>query len=646
MKKSFFTGVVLITLLVFFSANCSSEVIILNETKEQLYSVENVLVSGDLNANSLNLKGKGEVILGENVKVYLLGPSSDVLIRDVLVNGKATTVSFDKDGYFFLVPGTGKFDFTCAMDIRTIGQIQLYVRGPINELNFNLENGYAINGDEYGLYNKQVIIQRAEKAAMLVDGNFRYTYGERDEFLYQLNLQSFGSSLGRYVLDLKNNEIVSTVVGALKWEQSGNRLILDLEGNTASLEIRGLFNSNQLRIPLKEDRHHVLIESDPEKKITITTYAKEIDLSESPLGAQYSNARAFLASGDDVFQITVKKLELLPSLAATVDSAVNRIAITEKGSILGELTYRYKNTGMDYIEIDTPGTPLYASTGYSAVKLTKDNKLLLSFPKTSYGNLELLYFNTTDALGWISMIDVPLAKTELPISTATTTIYLPEDQFVVKTFGAKGGSELPTLTSTALFVIIFGILSAVLRKRAMFIAPYLVFTYVLMHFSLGLFLLWTAMTLALIVKKHTQGIPALKMIIAGAAAFLILAIILVVPLMLIWQMGVFNMGGAAPVEYEADYAMVQRAEAPVFKEMNAIGTGEGAITVPTRTGVLPVKMELPTLGKTITVKNDLVTKEKQVELKLLLVSTNFKYLAYLIALIALAVCKMEYMKEK
>ncbi|MBM3309387.1 MAG: hypothetical protein FJY77_03950, partial [Candidatus Altiarchaeales archaeon] len=422
---------------------CSAEIIVLNETKEQLYAIESVLVSGDLNVNSLKITGKGEVILGESVKVYLFGPSSDILIRDVLVNGKTTTVSFDENGYFFLAPAVGKFDFTGVMDIRTIGQIQLYVRGPINELKFNLQGGYAINGDEYGLYEQEVIIQRAEKAAMLVDGSFRYSYAERDEFLYQLNLRSFGSSLGRYVLDLNNGEQVSDVVGALKWEQSGSKLVLDLEGNTASLSIRGLFSSTQIRIPLEEDKHHVLIESDPEKKITIDTLAKEIDLSESTIGYQYSNARAFLASGSDVFQISVKKLDLLPSLAASVRHASNRIAITGKGSILGELTYSYANTGMDYVEIDAPGVPLYASTGGGAVKLTQDNKLLLSFPKTSYGSLDLLYFNTTDSLGWFSIVDVPLAKTEIPITTASTTVYLPADQFVVKTFGAEGGSELP-----------------------------------------------------------------------------------------------------------------------------------------------------------------------------------------------------------
>ncbi|MDD5112129.1 MAG: hypothetical protein PHG85_06260 [Candidatus Altiarchaeota archaeon] len=645
MDRTMVLGLVLALCIVLMMGAPSAEIIVINETKEQLYAVESVLLSGDLSSNSLTIAGNGEVILGENVKIYLFGPSPDILIRDVSVNGQPTTVSFDKDGYFFLAPEKGKFDFTGRMDIRTIGQITLHVRGPLNELKFKLDHGYSLNGDEYGLYDKDVIIQRSEKSALLVDGNFRYTYAERDEFYYQLGLQSFGSSLGRYTLYLNNNERVSSVDGVLKWEQAGNTLLLDLEGSKASVGIRGLFSSTSLRIPLKEDRHHVLIESDPEKRITISTTAKELDLSESPLSPQYSNARAFLASGYEAFEITVKQLDLLPSLAATADRATNRIAITKKGSIVGELTYSpYKNTGLDYIEIETPGVPLYASTGGGAVKLTKDNTLLLSFPKTNYGSLDLVYFNTTSPLGLFSVVDVPTARTEdLIITEAATTIYLPADQFVIKTLGAEGGSELPSLYSVVVFVVIFGALGLALRKDAIFIAAYLLFTYILMYSSFELMLLWLGLSLALLVRRVLPGTSTLKWLLAGAAAFVVIGIILIVPLAFIFQMGAFSMGSAPSKEYEtSDYAVIESAQAPMIKSLREIGSGEGAISVPTRTGVLPVKLELPTMGKSITLHHDLVSKEEQVALTLLLVSTDLKYIGYLIGLCALSVAVRRY----
>ncbi len=642
MKKSKLILVVLV-LLAFSVLASATEIIVLNDTEERLYSLDDVLLSGDLATNELSIRGRGEVILGKNVKVYLFGPSSDLLVEDIVVNDAPASISFDDQGYFF-VAEKGVFKFNGKLKIRTIGQIRLFVPGPMNQLRFNIQHGYAIDGDRFGLYKNDVIIQRAEKVSMLVDGSFRYTYAERNEFLYQINFKAFGSTLGSYTLPLENNEVITSVSGAMKWEQKEDKLILDLEGADASVVIRGLFDSQSMRIPLEEDRHHVLIESDPEKKISITTTAQEIDLSESPLQPQYSNARAFLASKNDVFSVAVKKLDVLPSLAASVRSASNIVAITESGSVLGELTYSYANTGVDYLEVDVGGTPLYASTENSAVKLTKDEKLLLSFPKTTYGTLDLVYFTTRDGIKPVDLITIPTAKTDLPITTASTSIYLPKDYIVLETFGAPGGSELPPFKSAAFFAIIVGLLAFALKKDSRFAACYMLFAVGLVYFDVSLFLFLMAVTIILIIRKHLPQTPTLKWIIAGAGLLFAVGLIIAVGLGIIWQLGTFNMGGSSDVTMYADKAVLETASAPMFKGFERIGEGSGAITVPTRQGVLPVKLELPALGKTISVTNHLVTKENPVELKILVVAAWFKYLLYAVALIAGASAYKRYRK--
>ncbi len=642
MKK---TVLFLLIFLFAVSSTTAAEIIIINETEERIYTLDKVTLSGDLADDLLTIQGSGEVIQGENVKVYLFGPATDVLVTDLEVNGQETTVSFDDKGYFFMAD-EGLINLQGKLEIRTIGQIMLYVNGPINELNFDLEHGYAIEGDRFGVYNERIVLQRSEKVAMLVDGNFRYSYAERDRFQYMIKFKAFGRSLGRYTLDLPNNEIVSSVTGVMKWEQSGNRLLLDLESSEASVSVTGLFNSRDIRIPLREDKHHVLIESDPEKKTSISTGAREIDLSESPMSATYPNARAFIASRDDVIHITIKQLDLMPSLSASVSRATHRVAITEKGSIVGEMNYEYANTGVDYVEIDAPGTPLYASTARAAVKLTKDEKLLLSLPKTEHGNLDLVYFTTTRPLAPVALIEIPLAKTDLPITTSDTYIYLPEDYIVLDTLGAKGGSELPALDSTILFLIILFLLAAAVRYNKRFITGYIVFSAGLFYFNLGLFILLVALTLAAIARKHLPEGFNIKWVLAGAALLVAVFMFLLVPL-LVWQMGVFRMGSSGVDRMGGDYATVQEAAAPAaFKGLNVIGEDkEGAITVPTRTGVYPVKLELPRLGKTITVRNHLVTREKQLNIKVLLVAGWFKYLFYLISLIAGYMAYMEYRME-
>lgn len=625
----------LFALLFCFVLNVSAtSIIVLNDSVEKVYALEKVTLYGDVESNELDITGSGEALSGENVKVYLFGPASDVLVHGVYVNNKATTVSFDDKGYFFLVSSEGSFSFKGKLSIRTIGQIRLQVPGPMNELDFNLLQGYAIGGTQYGLYKDEVVIQRAEKVSMLVDGAFRYTYAERNQFYYVINFKAFGSTLGQYTINLKNSETVTSVSGALKWEQSGSKLVLDLESDKATVVVQGLFDSTSLKIPLTEDRHHVLIESDPEKKITVETYAQEVDLTESPLSAQYSNARAFLASKDDVFRITVKDLTVLPSLAAAVSSATNKIAVTSKGSVLGELVYSYANTGVDYIEVDIgDATPLYASTDRQAVKLTKEDKLLLSFPKTKYGTLDLVYFTTRNAISPVDVITIPLAKSELPITEATTQIYLPEDYYVVETLGAPGGSELPSAYSVIIFAIVVGAIGYLLKKDPKLAILYIVLTYGLMTFSMGLFLLIIAGSLALIARQFLSG-KSLAVIVGAGLVLAVVLMVLGAFAYFILEIG--GMGGPVDtIEYRGDYAMVEKAAmAPSFNAMETIGSGEGAISVPTREGVYPVKLELPELGKTITVKNYLVTKENQVELQVVLVAGYIKYLLYLVSLLA------------
>lgn len=632
-KKYLLVLIPLILVIISLSSLNSATIIVINETKEQLYALETVSISGDLESNSLVINGNGEVITGENVKVYLFGPASDILVKNVKVNGQDTSISFDDKGYFF-VSERGKFYFTGNLEIRTIGQIRLSVRGPMNELTFNLQHGYAIGGNKYGLYNSEIIIQRAEKVSMIIDGNFKYTYAEKNQFYYGIKFKAFGSTLGSYTLKLYNNEIVTSVTGALKWEQKGNNLVLDLGSSEANVIITGFFNSLNLRIPLEENRHHVVIESDPEKKISIQTTADEIDISQSTIPPTYSNARAFLASNSDIFYIDIKQLNVLPSLAASVRSSTNKLAITPKGSILGEMVYSYSNTGVDYIEVDIgkDARPLYASTERAPVKLTAEEKLLLSFPKTQYGTLDLVYFTTRNPIKPIDLIDIPLAKTELPITTATTQIYLSSDYFVLKTFGADGGSELPAFKAVLLFIIIICIISYFLMKDTEFMVSYLIFSIGLFYFDIGLFLLMIAITLILIVKKHMEG-KSLKFILLGGAVFFIIILFIIgILFIFVWQLGIFNMGGGTMTTSVGTYANVERAPTPEFKAMETIGTGEGAISVPTRTGVYPVKLELPNLGKMITVTTHLVTKENQPDIKVLIIASWFKYILYLISL--------------
>ncbi|MFO7710466.1 MAG: hypothetical protein R6V53_01750 [Candidatus Woesearchaeota archaeon] len=602
------------------------EIVIINETEKEFYAVDNIRLTGDLNEDQLRLDGSGEVIEGKNTKVYLFGPSKDILIKNLFVNGEKTTVSFDKKGYFFIAD-EGQFSFFADMMIRSLGQLKLDVPGPVNELNVNISHGYAVDGDRYGLYEDTIVIQRSEKVARTVDGAFRYSYAERNSFYYRLDLRSFGSSLGRYEMDLPNGEKVSQVTGALSWEQIGNRLVMELDESRATVVIQGYFDTATIRTPLKEEKHHVLIESDPEKKLTISTSAQELDVSEAPLPSQYSNSRVFLASYYEPINVDVKPLDLMPSAAAAVENLNTRIAITPEGGVLGEASYNYANTGVDYISADIPGTPLYAATRSGPVKLTKDEEFLLAFPKTNRGKLDLVYYDSVDPLGIISFIDVPVVNMKLPISEARTSIYLPNDQYVMGIFGAEGDSELPGFKSIMLFVIIMGIIGYFLfRNKLAFL--YVFFTGGMFFFDIRLFMLIAAASIVILIKKNFKMKWKWPLIIGGGIAVGILIIGAV--LMFLGSM----LGSATTESFDmANSKSVQYAqEAPMMDGMERVGGGEAEMSVPTRTGVMPVPLEVPRMGKTLTLTNYLVKEQKPLDIQILLVASWVKYIFFLLAL--------------
>lgn len=611
----------------------NAEVIILNQTVEKIYSIESLTLSGDLESNSLSLTGNGEVISGDNVRVYLLGPTSDILIRDLKVNDVSTPLSFDNRGYFFLMK-EGKFNLQAIIELgvtSSIGQINLNVPGPVNKLNSDLQHGYIV-GNNLGLLNDNIIIERSLVTLSTEEGEFKFTFSDENEFFYLFRFKSFGRALSAYQIGLQNGEIISSVNGATKWEQKNNDLFLYLEGNEATVTVDGIFNTRNISLPF---RGKVLIESDPQRKISLTTTEtiEEIDLSELTITPKYSNARAFLLNTPDYVDVSIDYLGLKPSLTATINQAANKIAITTTGSILGETNYYYSNTGLEYLKLDIDGIPLYAAANYQPVKLTEDNgNLFLSFPKMNNGQLTVSYFSTRSTMLPVDVINIPLARSDLPISEENTEIFLPKDVFVLETFGVKGGSELPSLKNIIIFSALMLLLGYLLigQSNLKFMLSFFIFIVGAYMFDIYFFFLVLGFCLVLILRRYTNPEQFKKILIIGGGIALVVLILL----------GVFGFLGSFISQrtvYREDYvsggAVVDKMTvAPTFQGLQKIGEGEGAITVATREGVLPVQMRIPDLGKSIRVTNHLVTKEHPTELRVLVISEWFLYVFYLIAL--------------
>ncbi|MGA1791227.1 MAG: hypothetical protein ACMUIM_07060 [bacterium] len=629
----------------------ASKIIIIPEEPEEKtdYFIEDLKIKGDMAAGQLSLTGEGHVMRGQEAKVYLFSSNQDILIRDLQVNGARAIGAFDKQGYYFISTRRA-FSFKGTLQIKDKSQIKFKTIGPVNRLVFDLTHGYAVDGDQFGIVDRDIILQRIYEKTRpaLVRGSFRYSLADVNTFLYQISFQSYGDVIGSYTLELPNGEQVFDVEGALRWEQRGSRLILDLTAASTRVAIKGTFQLvDEIRIPLRKGLHYVVIGSEPEKKLTLETGAQEKDLSEADMEVLYSNSRAFLASFHDRFKLKIQPLELIPSLAATSRSTQVTYALNDQGSILYEMNCQYQNTGVDYLEVDVTGTPLYAAMQGRPVKLTREEKLFLSFPKSGHGNFDLVSFVTRRALGWISFVRLPFPKIDVPITTRTTKVFYPADYLSLTVFGARGGSEMPEAKNIILFLVLVSFLGALLVKERRFVFWFLILAIGAFYFDVRLFILLIILSLTLIIRAYAGKVKFKKLFLV-VAAVIVLALTVLLSL---WIMKGFRLKQpyyAAQRLADKTIPMEDEAleQAPRFKGTTRIGEGTGAITVPTKQGVLPVKFELPSLGKSLSVTNHLVTREKPQSITMVLFAARFKYILYILMFIAAWMCYKIYMKRQ
>lgn len=612
-------------------------------TAEDIAYIEKMTISGNVSTNILQLSGNGGVLNGNNVKVYLLGPVENVNVYNLIVNNTETPVSFDYYGYFFIA-NSSKFTFTAEVKLLPLGQIQLYFPTPVNHLTFNLKDGYAVGGNEfYSVFDEEKIIQRNKVPEVLVEGDFHFIFEQENNFEYVIDFSSLGESLSTYTLNLKNNENIRSVSGAVDYAVKDNSLVLDLTGSTATVIVKGTFNSDFLRIPLNNGTHDVLLESKPEKKLIVSTTAEVIDISKSSIVPKYYNSQAFLAVANDSFDVIVENLTLLPSLTFSVSNAYNYLALNEKGTVLGQLNYNYANSGEEYIRLNVPGTPLYAETSEGAVMLTTDreNSLLLSIPKTNYGSLILTYLTTVSKMFLVSLFKVPLANSSMPISEMTTYVYLPNDYFVLFTLGAENfeGTEIPGIGTIIFFLVVSIALGYFLNKDCKFINKYVIIMFGLTLLSPSLLVLVWFISLGLIVKKYLDEKYHKIILIVTGIIVAIIAIIFMLTFLITPYAG-------GEVAYSGEARGISATAAPEFNALQKVGTGEGAISVPTETGVLPVDFEIPYIGKTISLTSTLVTVEKPVSYTMVLINSNLKYIIVAYSIFLLAKLLLSLKKEQ
>ncbi len=185
-----------VAMLLALIPSLSLKILIINETYEfSPCGISSFVVKGDMSKGELSFSLQGYALGEGKSKVYILGPASKVLVKDVRVNGKSAQVFFDSLGYYFI---TGEQEFTATGKIILRGGTSTSVifPGPINHLKFELENGYAVGGQEYfGVVNRSVTLQKSfYRHAVAAEGYAKYTWEKDVSFVYRIEITSFGGT--------------------------------------------------------------------------------------------------------------------------------------------------------------------------------------------------------------------------------------------------------------------------------------------------------------------------------------------------------------------------------------------------------------------------------------------------------------------
>ncbi len=654
MKKVPIMSALLISVFVFIlflPASHAVQIIIINETEEFApANLEKMVISGDLFEGMLYFSAEGYAAeTGGKAKVYIAGKPSDILVESVTINGNEGKVFFDERGYFVVVD-TPSFHLEGRIKVRS-GDNILFFPGPINKLEFRLKHGYAINGPEfYGVVNKTITLKKTfVERYISVTGSGKITVESTNtvRFKYVFEVAGYGGVIGTLSIPLNNGELVNIIdvdnCAGSSWNKNEEGITFQLPCEKAIITLEGVFSCgecNSIRFTNPIDSYmKVIVEAVPEKKLTIRTYATELDVSEAPFPMQYPNGRVFLLSGHQAMTIEVEELEKLPALAATIDRAKCTQAINKDGAALTSCEYRYKNSGMDFIKFELEGTPLYAEANDKSLRLTvEDDDLYLAFPKSRYGgDMEIMYFTSMSRILPIDLISLPIPSTEVPTTEMAVDVYLPKDVYVLAAFGGdRFTSELPALEFVVAFTIAVLLVGLALWNDKRKLLMFYVVSAAIYFISQQLFLIWLAICLLPFVKRNlpTEEIKKTWRVIKFllATGIVIAALFFVIS----WLFSGTGSYMAAKQEAAVYKATGERfiGNMPVVEEKSVqLGEeGKGTITIQLKEGIKPVKMEIPQLGKVVSLHRALVTAERPASFKLVVIDRLVIYMLLLVAL--------------
>ena len=449
------------------------------ECEKDCYMLSSMSLRGAV-GGPMTFELKGLVLADRPTKIPLFGPSSQVRLDELSLDGAIPVLGFEDDHYYLI---TGARSFTLRGKLTLASDQLLTVVGPVVALDAKLTQGRLVEGDKLSglakttLHFDPMTPESQDEAESKTPKVFRLSrsvrIGKETGFVYRL-VMSQATELGTVRLALSYGEKVQEVSGAPGWKASDGELLLPATGKVLDATITGVLADgaakNGVRAFHTDERSAYewwLIESDPDHRIEMGGEGKLVENSQSPIQPTMPGARTYLVQRGQQLEVDAKSLVRGEVLAAVARTQKRFVSVTARGEIIGDETVWYDNNGLDHLTFTPAGQPMYLSSDAQPARILHTSvgspEVLIPLG-TGAHQLRVQTLSETRLWPFVGAITVPMSDYPLTTSFVEVTVGLPADVHPLAVFG--GDRARWVFARADLIAALFGISVACFGFRA------------------------------------------------------------------------------------------------------------------------------------------------------------------------------------
>lgn len=596
--------------------------------ESRCYALDRLRLTGNVEAGSFEFELQGSLLAEGSVAVPLFGPPDQVRIDQATVGDQPARIGFEDDVYFLF---TDERRFTLRGRLTLQGDRALFIAGPLNSLEADVEGGRVVEGERLsGLSSSTIHFERGTDQAnepeepTVFQLSRAIRVSREVNFEYQLVMRS-GNDLGVVRLPLRFGEEVLEVEGSTGWRVDASVLLLPTAGRSAEITITGTLPEVGTFSPDERSSYEWwLFESDAEHRLSVEGEGRQFDSTESPISRSQPSSRLYMVHRGQQMTVEVQRLVSAEVLGAVVRRHQRTVVLTRQGDLVAQDQLSYENNGIDFLLFQPQGRAIFLATDNQAERIMHkqqgDEELMIPL-RTGTHSVKVQSLAESSVAPLAGRLEVPLPDYPLTTSRSTLRVGLPT---YIHPLLLIGGDEIRWFFGIGdLVAVILGILAAlvVLRRRTHRVLGAVVLSG-LWFISGGLFVM------VMVVLALGGGLWVLSRLMRWRKLGIIAGVVAVLAIGFFSTLGVmvFAVGSSRSMDSEMassadDWArQAEERPAPTSSSYRGAGDSGPAARRGNRTaqlaaggvieGVTPVALPLPGYSRSVSTSRELVTEQR------------------------------------